>query len=180
MYQVYHKTNLLTIDIFFETICNALLRNVLYWIWWSCTLHNDLMTHFFYSKANNIKNGNAVFINVSALFQRARDGTRTRGLDLGKVALHQLSHSRIYLSVPDGQVLIYYMIFTLSMNFFNFLHKSDLPKLNSLIKIFTLCLSKPCHSFLLPQTGSEAGIHPLMYSASRIVSDPHTTRHPAN
>ena len=25
---------------------------------------------------------------------RARDGTRTRGLDLGKVALHQLSHSR--------------------------------------------------------------------------------------
>ena len=29
------------------------------------------------------------------LFFRARDGTRTRGLDLGKVALHQLSHSRI-------------------------------------------------------------------------------------
>ncbi len=28
---------------------------------------------------------------------RARDGTRTRGLDLGKVALHQLSHSRICL-----------------------------------------------------------------------------------
>ena len=28
---------------------------------------------------------------------RARDGTRTRGLDLGKVALHQLSHSRIYV-----------------------------------------------------------------------------------
>ncbi len=28
------------------------------------------------------------------LFTRARDGTRTRGLDLGKVALHQLSHSR--------------------------------------------------------------------------------------
>ena len=27
--------------------------------------------------------------------QRARDGTRTRGLNLGKVALHQLSHSRI-------------------------------------------------------------------------------------
>ena len=26
---------------------------------------------------------------------RARDGTRTRGLDLGKVALHQLSHSRM-------------------------------------------------------------------------------------
>ena len=26
---------------------------------------------------------------------KARDGTRTRGLDLGKVALHQLSHSRI-------------------------------------------------------------------------------------
>ena len=29
------------------------------------------------------------------LVYRARDGTRTRGLDLGKVALHQLSHSRM-------------------------------------------------------------------------------------
>ena len=29
------------------------------------------------------------------LFIRARDGTRTRGPDLGKVVLHQLSHSRI-------------------------------------------------------------------------------------
>ena len=32
---------------------------------------------------------------------KARDGTRTRGLDLGKVALHQLSHSRIILSLPQ-------------------------------------------------------------------------------
>ena len=29
------------------------------------------------------------------LFIRARDGTRTRDPDLGKVVLHQLSHSRI-------------------------------------------------------------------------------------
>ena len=29
------------------------------------------------------------------LLRRARDGTRTRGPDLGKVVLHQLSHSRI-------------------------------------------------------------------------------------
>ena len=29
------------------------------------------------------------------LFIRARDGTRTRGPDLGKVVLHQLSHSRM-------------------------------------------------------------------------------------
>ena len=29
------------------------------------------------------------------LLKRARDGTRTRGPDLGKVVLHQLSHSRI-------------------------------------------------------------------------------------
>lgn len=29
--------------------------------------------------------------------EKARDGTRTRGLDLGKVALHQLSHSRIII-----------------------------------------------------------------------------------
>ena len=33
-------------------------------------------------------------IRLDVLFCRARDGTRTRGLDLGKVALHQLSHSR--------------------------------------------------------------------------------------
>ena len=33
--------------------------------------------------------------------KKARDGTRTRGLDLGKVALHQLSHSRIFLSLPQ-------------------------------------------------------------------------------
>ena len=32
---------------------------------------------------------------------KARDGTRTRGLDLGKVALHQLSHSRIILSLSQ-------------------------------------------------------------------------------
>ena len=32
---------------------------------------------------------------ISLCMKRARDGTRTRGLDLGKVALHQLSHSRI-------------------------------------------------------------------------------------
>ena len=31
------------------------------------------------------------------LFIRARDGTRTRDPDLGKVVLHQLSHSRILL-----------------------------------------------------------------------------------
>ena len=35
------------------------------------------------------------------LITRARDGTRTRGLDLGKVALHQLSHSRICRLIND-------------------------------------------------------------------------------
>ena len=33
------------------------------------------------------------------LFIRARDGTRTRGPDLGKVVLHQLSHSRIFVRI---------------------------------------------------------------------------------
>ena len=37
--------------------------------------------------------------------KKARDGTRTRGLDLGKVALHQLSHSRI--SVLFSEVLCF-------------------------------------------------------------------------
>ena len=32
-------------------------------------------------------------------FQRAIDGARTRGLDLGKVARYQLRHYRIYLTV---------------------------------------------------------------------------------
>ena len=40
-------------------------------------------------------------------YSRARDGTRTRGLDLGKVALHQLSHSRIYINgkIPVKRVM---------------------------------------------------------------------------
>ena len=32
---------------------------------------------------------------------RARDGTRTRDPDLGKVVLHQLSHSRMCLFLND-------------------------------------------------------------------------------
>ena len=36
---------------------------------------------------------------------RARDGTRTRDPELGKVVLHQLSHSRIYLQnyLPNSE-----------------------------------------------------------------------------
>ena len=37
------------------------------------------------------------YLKVSPFFIRARDGTRTRGPDLGKVVLHQLSHSRTVL-----------------------------------------------------------------------------------
>ena len=50
-------------------------------------LSTELQTHK--------NNGNAVNINISASLRRARDGTRTRDPDLGKVVLHQLSHSRI-------------------------------------------------------------------------------------
>ena len=42
-------------------------------------------------KTGNLVNQSFLFLN-----RRARDGTRTRGPDLGKVVLHQLSHSRIY------------------------------------------------------------------------------------
>ena len=45
-----------------------------------------------FQRAFVIKNKNSC---KTGVFMRARDGTRTRGLDLGKVALHQLSHSRI-------------------------------------------------------------------------------------
>ena len=41
---------------------------------------------------------------------KARDGTRTRGPNLGKVVLYQLSHSRIYLvsiSVTDTRHIIH-------------------------------------------------------------------------
>ena len=41
---------------------------------------------------------NTVFISILSDFNKARDGTRTRDPDLGKVVLHQLSHSRMYLS----------------------------------------------------------------------------------
>ena len=48
-------------------------------------------------ESHNVKKD--ILLNV---FSRARDGTRTRDPDLGKVVLHQLSHSRIsviYLSL---------------------------------------------------------------------------------
>ena len=37
------------------------------------------------------------------VFYRARDGTRTRDPDLGKVVLHQLSHSRIFTWLRQQQ-----------------------------------------------------------------------------
>ena len=50
--------------------------------------------------------------------KKARDGTRTRGLDLGKVALHQLSHSR--MSVFSRQVIYYRTGFEKSSTFLHF------------------------------------------------------------
>ena len=74
--------------------------------------------------ADTKKNGNAVNINVSVLLTRARDGTRTRGLDLGKVALHQLSHSRIsvmtFIVTSNGQIILYIMFMVLSTQFLIF------------------------------------------------------------
>ena len=46
---------------------------------------------------------------------RARDGTRTRDPDLGKVVLHQLSHSRIYYIFTSEK---YYSIYLLSCKAF--------------------------------------------------------------
>ncbi len=92
-------------------------------------LSTELQTHK--------NNGNAVNINISASLRRARDGTRTRDPDLGKVVLHQLSHSRILLVrlylisyVSLGQVLLYYISITLSTKFLKFL------KFNNLLKFF--------------------------------------------
>ena len=50
-------------------------------------------------------------------FSRARDGTRTRGLDLGKVALHQLSHSRILLLSLKHIYMIHHESFFVNRNF---------------------------------------------------------------
>ena len=62
---------------------------------------------------------------VFLCFYRARDGTRTRGPDLGKVVLHQLSHSCIYSSVPDGQVILYLMVLILSTTIFKVFQKIE-------------------------------------------------------
>ena len=50
---------------------------------------------------------------------RARDGTRTRGPDLGKVVLHQLSHSRVccFVSVCQTHLISYYGETDLSTTF---------------------------------------------------------------
>ena len=64
------------------------------------------------------------------LFIRARDGTRTRGPDLGKVVLHQLSHSRnVYVLLSTFGILLYLNIFVNS--FFIFLYFSLNKKVNS-------------------------------------------------
>ena len=51
---------------------------------------------------------NTVFISILSDFNRARDGTRTRDPDLGKVVLHQLSHSRIKSAIHKHMDTILY------------------------------------------------------------------------
>ncbi len=54
------------------------------------------------------------------LLLRARDGTRTRDPDLGKVVLHQLSHSRISvicLVYSQAQVVLYRNLLRMSIYF---------------------------------------------------------------
>ena len=81
------------------------------------------------SKFTNRQNsGNAVFISISAIFKRARDGTRTRDPDLGKVVLHQLSHSRLCVAVSLTQELYYQRpngLSTVFLNFFVFCLHAD-------------------------------------------------------
>ena len=51
------------------------------------------------------------------LFIRARDGTRTRDPDLGKVVLYQLSHYRVCFVFPSEQYILYYRSSYLSTTF---------------------------------------------------------------
>ena len=81
--------------------------------------------------AGPFKNKNTMQIRMVFLFlTRARDGTRTRGLDLGKVALHQLSHSRISLSVYFRQThnILYYRMPCLSIQKLKKLSKNNMKK----------------------------------------------------
>ena len=63
----------------------------------ACSSHAEIRTRLSAGGAQTKEKGHPFWMSFS--FLRARDGTRTRGLDIGKVALHQLSHSRILTSL---------------------------------------------------------------------------------
>ncbi len=72
---------------------------------------------------------------------RAIDGTRTRGLDLGKVALHQLSHYRIiYAPVFTGTYYIYHRTRPLSTKNWRY-QKASLPADKTASQPESLCTS---------------------------------------
>ena len=74
-------------------------------------------------KTGNLVNQSFLFLN-----RRARDGTRTRGPDLGKVVLHQLSHSRISCCagyVCRTHLISYSVNENLSTPFFIFFEKLE-------------------------------------------------------
>ena len=53
--------------------------------------------------------------------ERAKNGTRTRDPDLGKVVLYQLSHYRVCFVFPSEQYILYYRSSYLSTTFFKFI-----------------------------------------------------------
>ena len=101
--------------------------------------------------------------------QRARDGTRTRGLDLGKVALHQLSHSRIFYWVvhPTSDTIHYNPI---NVNYFFYCTISSL--------FFTLKIRFNDSSILSSEispslTASNTALYPVSkFSGISIISAP--------
>ena len=82
---------------------------------------------------------------------KARDGTRTRGPDLGKVVLHQLSHSRILPCFSAGKIyntsffLSCQLFFQTFSNFFKLLycnHSTSLEKPRPTIDFYITFLTQ--------------------------------------
>ena len=80
---------------------------------------------------------------ISLCMKKARDGTRTRGLDLGKVALHQLSHSRIsyFVVLSRTQDIIYRINLFLSTLFSQIIKVRNYMLLSENSNFFKTCFS---------------------------------------
>lgn len=75
--------------------------------------------------------------------ERAKNGTRTRDPDLGKVVLYQLSHYRVCFVFPSEQYILYYRSSYLSTTFLKKINFFEIS--NCMFKSYCLHQSLPVY-----------------------------------